>query len=209
MQNPLDHEYTKNNIKYLLLKSVFVGSKYYPILRDYLGDVSYKFLDSNRIVLVDEGQSAIIQLENFCNLFTIKVLYSIEGVDLEGIIGNIIEYIIDLIKLSSISVNIANTIGYRVYIYHYLNLSNFQFVRTTSVDIFENPIGFESNEFIKNLQFDNNYNIPLVDFQRKDNFSLFSSPNIPLINFQRKGLSGGNIYQQHFPKAFSPTSNHW
>lgn len=192
MQNLLENEYTKNNIKYLLLKNVFVGSKYYPIIRDYLGDVSYKFLENNRILLVDEGQSAILQLENYCNLFVIKILYSIEGINLEGILNNVVTYISELIKLSGISVNVANTIGYRVYIYHYLKLNNYQYVRTTGFDIFENSIGFEANEFIKNLQFDNNYNI---NNPNPVNFSLFSNPNV--------------FVPKQFAAPFSPTANRW
>ena len=157
MQNLLDHEYKKNNYTFLLLKNIHPGSKYYSILRDNVQDISYKFLENNRIILVDEGQTAIFQLESFMSICTVKILYLVENVDANKIIVDIISYIVDTIKLLGLETSLVNSLNFRIYFYHYDPLINLQYIKITNTDIFGNKLGYECNEYFTNLNFDQNF----------------------------------------------------
>lgn len=221
----LDHKYTrevyikgykKTNITFLLLSELVETDEYYKILSSKLDNVTYKFPESSRFIIFNtcETWNAVVQLETFYNLSTIRILFTDSIFTISEIIQQIKSYLVDTIKNTEINSSIANAIKFKVYLYlpNLVNdLVNFRKTKdSTNLNIFGINMLESLTEYIYEFNFDENLN-PIEDYyvfnfvkEDKKVQNNFSTPSIPSQPQNPSPFQGNHL---SYPSTFSSSSN--
>lgn len=174
MSNLLDHKYTrevyikgykKTNLHFLILSELQQTDDYYKILASKIDNIAYKFPESSRLIIFNtcETWNAVIQLETFYNLSTVRILYTDNFLSTAEIIHQVKSYLVDTILELEVNSIIANAVKFRIYLYlsNFSNeLVNFKKVRdSTHINILGVNLAESLIEYLYELNFNENMNL--------------------------------------------------
>lgn len=106
------------------------------------------------------GDYGIYEINGVVNLLTIVPRYVPYEAAVEHQLKTIVEFVVKSLKTRSLSYNVTNLIGYRIYTYlnFELNIPLLKFIRETDTTVLDNYIKEKVNEYRHTIKVDEKYN---------------------------------------------------